>query len=58
MNAFWPIVGPTVTAVEGVQVFDIAVKSLLRELSSIPFQSKVRKNPEPQPVGIGHAVLG
>lgn len=55
MDVLWAIVRPAVTAVEGVQVLNIAVQTLLRKLSSILLEAEIGEYPEPEPVGVGHA---
>lgn len=47
MNAFRPIVGPAISSVEGVQVLNVTVQSLLRELPAVFLEAEIREDPEP-----------
>lgn len=54
MDALGAIVGPPISTVESVEVLNIAVEPFLGEVASILLESEVRKDSEPQPIGIGH----
>lgn len=49
------VVRPAITAVEGVEVLDVAVQSLLRELSSVFLQPQIGEYSKPEPVCVRHA---
>lgn len=55
VNMLWTVIRPAITAVESVQMFDVTVKTLLGELSSILLQTKVSEHSEPEPIGVRHA---
>lgn len=54
VDSLWPIVRPSFSTIEGIEMLDIAVEPLLGELSTILLQSEIRKDSEPEPVGVWH----
>lgn len=55
VDSFWSVVRPTPSPIKGLEVFNVAVESLLGEFAAIFLQTKVGKNSKPKPVGVGHA---
>lgn len=55
MDAFRAIIRPSITAIEGVEVFDVAFETLLRKFTPVLFEAQVGEYAEPQPVGVWHA---
>lgn len=56
MNTLGPIIRPSASTVECVQMLDVTLQSLRRELSPVFLQAEVRKDSEPKPISVGHAV--
>ena len=47
MDAFWAIVGPPIASVEGVEMFDVTVQPILRELAAVLLQAEIGKYSKP-----------
>lgn len=51
------IVRPSVSSIEGVQVFDITIETFLREFATVLLQSQICEYSKPEPICVWHASM-